>query len=379
MTKIRLVDSLEEINPKQWNGLVGGYPFLRHEFLMALQETGCVSADTGWEPLYLTLWEGEFFVGAMPLYLKSHSRGEFVFDQGWADGFERNGLSYYPKLLSAAPFSPVTGPRLLAKNHQNRRILAESAIDLAVQLKVSSLHILFPNKTDLAVLNELGFMLREGIQFHWHNKAYESFDGFLFALNHDKRKKIRQERRRAHDAGVTFHWLNGDQMDDDLLEFFYQCYVNTYHEHWSSPYLNLDFFKQIKKSMPDKLLWILAYRDNDPIACAMNMLGEDSLFGRYWGSNQFISGLHFETCYSQAVEYCIQHRIARFEGGAQGIHKMARGLLPTPTWSAHWIADPRFSDAIKRFLDEERSSIEHFREELVNHTPFKNASTLKSP
>ena len=379
MTKIRLVDSLDEINPKQWNGLVGGYPFLRHEFLMALQETGCVSADTGWEPLYLTLWEGEFFVGAMPLYLKSHSRGEFVFDQGWADGFERNGLSYYPKLLSAAPFSPVTGPRLLAKNHQNRRILAESAIDLAVQLKVSSLHILFPNKTDLAVLNELGFMLREGIQFHWHNKAYESFDGFLFALNHDKRKKIRQERRRAHDAGVTFHWLNGDQMDDDLLEFFYQCYVNTYHEHWSSPYLNLDFFKQIKKSMPDKLLWILAYRDNDPIACAMNMLGEDSLFGRYWGSNQFISGLHFETCYSQAVEYCIQHRIARFEGGAQGIHKMARGLLPTPTWSAHWIADPRFSDAIKRFLDEERSSIEHFREELVNHTPFKNASTLKSP
>ncbi len=379
MTKIRLVDSLEEINPKQWNGLVGGYPFLRHEFLMALQETGCVSADTGWEPLYLTLWEGEIFVGAMPLYLKSHSRGEFVFDQGWADGFERNGLSYYPKLLSAAPFSPVTGPRLLAKNHQNRRILAESAIDLAVQLKVSSLHILFPNKTDLAVLNELGFMLREGIQFHWHNKAYESFDGFLFALNHDKRKKIRQERRRAHDAGVTFHWLNGDQMDDDLLEFFYQCYVNTYHEHWSSPYLNLDFFKQIKKSMPDKLLWILAYRDNDPIACAMNMLGEDSLFGRYWGSNQFISGLHFETCYSQAVEYCIQHRIARFEGGAQGIHKMARGLLPTPTWSAHWIADPRFSDAIKRFLDEERSSIEHFREELVNHTPFKNASTLKSP
>ena len=379
MTKIRLVDSLDEINPKQWNGLVGGYPFLRHEFLLALQETGCVSADTGWEPLYLTLWEGEFFVGAMPLYLKSHSRGEFVFDQGWADGFERNGLSYYPKLLSAAPFSPVTGPRLLAKNHQNRRILAESAIDLAVQLKVSSLHILFPNKTDLVVLNELGFMLREGIQFHWHNKGYESFDGFLFALNHDKRKKIRQERRRVHDAGVTFHWSRGDQMDDDLLEFFYECYVNTYHEHWSSPYLNLDFFKRIKKSMPDKLLWILAYRDNDPIACAMNMLGEDSLFGRYWGSNQFISGLHFETCYSQAVEYCIQHRIARFEGGAQGIHKMARGLLPTPTWSAHWVADSRFSDAIKRFLDEERSSIEHFREELANHTPFKNASTLKSP
>jgi predicted N-acyltransferase len=257
--------------------------------------------------------------------------------------------------------------------------LAESAIDLAIQLKVSSLHILFPNKTDLVVLNELGFMLREGIQFHWHNKGYESFDGFLFALNHDKRKKIRQERRRAHDAGVTFHWSKGDQMDDDLLEFFYQCYVNTYHEHWSSPYLNLDFFKQIKKSMPDKLLWILAYRDNDPIACAMNILGEDSLFGRYWGSNQFISGLHFETCYSQAVEYCIQHQIGRFEGGAQGIHKMARGLLPTPTWSAHWIADPRFSDAIKRFLDEERSSIEHFREELVNHTPFKNGSTLKSP
>ena len=370
MPNIRIVDSLEEIDTSHWNGLVGDYPFLRYEFLSALQETGCVSVETGWKPVYLTLWDEGILVGAMPLFLKSHSRGEFVFDQGWADAFERHGLSYYPKLLCAAPFSPVTGPRLLVNNSLYRHILAEGAIALAKQLRVSSLHILFANETDLSTLRELGFMLREGIQFHWNNADYKSFDQFLSALNHDKRKKIRQERRRAGEAGLVFRWIKGSEIEDKLLEFFYHCYVNTYHEHWSSPYLNLEFFRRITRAMPDNLLWIFAFRGNDPIACAMNVLSDNALFGRYWGCTQFISGLHFETCYSQAVEYCIQHRIQRFEGGAQGIHKMARGLLPTPTWSAHWIAESRFSDAIKQFLDDERLNIEHYMEELNQHTPF---------
>ena len=373
MLKLKILNSLADIDPDQWNALVGDYPFLRHEFLLAIQDSGCVSAETGWEPLYLTLWHGQTLAGAMPLYLKSHSRGEFVFDHGWADAFERHGLAYYPKLVCVAPFTPVTGPRLLANTHGDRRILAEGAIDLARRIGVSSLHILFPNETDLVVMRELGFMLREGLQFHWHNAGYENFDGFLAALNHDKRKKIRQERRHAHEAGISFIWLKGREIQNWQIEFFYHCYVNTYHEHWSSPYLNLDFFRRIAKAMPDNLLWIFAVRGDDPVACAMNVLGDDVLFGRYWGAKQFVSGLHFETCYSQAVEYCIQHGIARFEGGAQGVHKMARGLLPSPTWSAHWIAHSGFAKAINQFLDDEKSNIEHYIEELNAHTPFKKA------
>ena len=373
MLKLKILNSLADIDPDQWNALVGDYPFLRHEFLLAIQDSGCVSAETGWEPLYLTLWHGQTLAGAMPLYLKSHSRGEFVFDHGWADAFERHGLAYYPKLVCAAPFTPVSGPRLLANTHGDRRILAEGAIDLARRIGVSSLHILFPNETDLVVMRELGFMLREGLQFHWHNAGYENFDGFLAALNHDKRKKIRQERRHAHEAGISFIWLKGREIQNWQIEFFYHCYVNTYHEHWSSPYLNLDFFRRIAKAMPDNLLWIFAVRGDDPVACAMNVLGDDVLFGRYWGAKQFVSGLHFETCYSQAVEYCIQHGIAHFEGGAQGVHKMARGLLPSPTWSAHWIAHSGFAKAINQFLDDEKSNIEHYIEELNAHTQFKKA------
>ena len=350
---------------------MGDYPFLRHEFLTALHATGCASAKTGWQSVYLGLWRGATLAGAMPLYLKSHSRGEFVFDQQWAGAFERHGLAYYPKLLCAVPFSPVTGPRLLAQSTVDRRILAQGAVDLAAQLGVSSLHILFPNEADQACLRELGFMLREGIQFHWHNGGYTSFEDFLAALNHDKRKKIRQERRRVQEAGISFLWLRGDAIDDNQLEFFYQCYANTYRQHFSSPYLSLAFFRQIAQAIPDNLLWIMAAQGSEPIACAMNVIGQGTLYGRYWGAMEFVSGLHFETCYSQAIEYCIKHGLTLFEGGAQGAHKISRGLLPTPTWSAHWIADNRFADAIRQFLVDETRGIEDYREELDSHTPFK--------
>jgi len=311
----------------------------------------------------------------MPLYLKNHSRGEFVFDQQWAEAFQRHGLAYYPKLLCAAPFSPVAGPRLLAKTGEDKRLLALGAVKLAAQIGVSSLHILFPDETDQASLREAGFMLREGIQFHWHNHGYACFEDFLAALNHDKRKKIRQERRRVHEAGLSFLWLRGDEIDDSQLEFFYQCYANTYREHYSSPYLSLDFFRRIAQAMPDNLLWIMALRSGEPVACAMNVMSGNVLYGRYWGALEFVSGLHFETCYSQAIEYCIRHGLQVFEGGAQGVHKMSRGLLPTPTWSAHWIADARFAEAIGRFLIDETQGIEQYREELDGHTPFKKPIT----
>ena len=369
----KIIESLSGLNPGQWNALAGDYPFLRHEFLAALHETGCASPKTGWQAVYLGLWRSGTLVGAMPLYLKSHSRGEFVFDWQWAEAFQRNGLPYYPKLLCAAPFTPVAGPRLLAHNDEDKRILAQGAVDLASRLKVSSLHILFPDETDRASLQDLGFMLREGIQFHWRNAGYRDFEDFLLALNHDKRKKIRQERRNIHEAGISFLWLTGSDINDSQLEFFYQCYANTYRQHWSSPYLSLAFFRQITKTMSGNLLWIMAIRGEVPVACAMNVIAGDCLYGRYWGAAEFVSGLHFETCYVQAIEYCIRHGLQVFEGGAQGEHKMARGLLPTPTWSAHWVADPRYAEAIARFLAEETEVIEHYREVLDGHTPFKKS------
>jgi len=373
MHEIGIIESLEEIDPAEWDGLAGDYPFLRHGFLSALHETGCASPKTGWQALYLGLWREGRLAGAMPLYLKSHSRGEFVFDQQWAAAFERNRLPYYPKLLSAAPFTPVAGPRLLARTDEDKRILAQGAVSLAGQLGVSSLHILFPDETDRRVLQQMGFLLREGVQFHWHNAGYAGFEDFLAALNHDKRKKIRQERRRVQEAGITFRWLTGRDITESQLQFFYQCYAHTYHEHWSSPYLSLELFRRWAEAMPDNLLWIMAMCGDSPIACALNVIGNGVMYGRYWGTMEFISGLHFETCYSQAIEYCISQGLKVFEGGAQGEHKMARGLLPTPTWSAHWIADPRFEEAIRRFLHEETQGVEHYLEELDGHKPFKKS------
>jgi hypothetical protein len=369
--ELALIESLAAIEPGQWNALAGGCPFLRHEFLSALHETGCASPKTGWQALYLGLWRDGALAGALPLYLKSHSRGEYVFDHAWAAAFERHGLPYYPKLLCAVPFTPVAGPRLLAHNEEDRRTLAQGAVELARQLGVSSLHILFPDEAGRASLRGLGFLLREGIQFHWHNQGYARFEDFLAALNHDKRKKIRQQRRQIQAAGINFRWLRGADIDESQLEFFYRCYANTYREHFSAPYLSLEFFRRIAQTLPDNLLWIMALRGDEPIACALDVIGPGVLYGRYWGAAEFVSGLHFETCYAQAIEYCIAHGLASFEGGAQGVHKMSRGLLPTPTWSAHWIADAQFAEAIRTFLADETRGIEHYREELDSHTPFK--------
>ena len=370
---IQVVDSLASIPASEWDALAGKNPLLSHAFLHALHESGSASTETGWAPCHLTLWRDSRLAAAMPLYLKSHSYGEYVFDWAWADAYERHGLRYYPKLLNAVPFTPVTGPRLLASNDADRRVLVDAALKFARDTGVSSLHCLFPAGPEVAAFESAGLMLRASVQFHWRNEGFSDFDGFLARMNHDKRKKIRQERRKVRDAGIEFRWLRGREATQADWQFFVECYNRTYQAHHSSPYLNLDFFLRLAQTMPDRLLLILGYRDGLPVASAFNIIGDDTLYGRYWGTKEFHSGLHFETCYYQASEFCIAEKMDYFEGGAQGEHKLARGLLPQRTVSAHWLAHPEFAEAVTRFLRKEANGIEHYVDELSEHSPFKPA------
>ena len=372
---IEVVSSIAGVRSAEWNALAGGNPFLRHEFLSALHETGCASKDAGWAPHYLLLKEDGALAGAMPLYLKSHSYGEYVFDWGWADAYYRHGLEYYPKLLCAVPFTPVTGRRLLAHTREQRERLVAGALVLARELDVSSLHCLFPAEEDAKTLARGGMMLRHGVQFHWSNAGYGSFDDFLASLNHAKRKKIKQERRKVREAGITFEWREGRDIAERDWAFFYRCYARTYREHHSTPYLNLEFFHRIGQTMPENLLLVLAYREGRPIAASFDVHDGTRLYGRYWGAIEHHPVLHFETCYYQVIEYCIARRLQTFEGGAQGEHKMARGLLPVETCSAHWIARREFATAIENFLTKESRGIAHYIDELAERRPFKEAPT----
>ncbi|MPT27718.1 MAG: N-acetyltransferase [Achromobacter sp.] len=372
--RLTIETDLSRVAAPQWDALAGDQPFLRHAFLHALHDSGCAAPRTGWSPHYLMLWRGDTLAGAVPLYLKSHSRGEYVFDYAWADAFERHGLRYYPKLLAAVPFTPVSGPRLLAARDEDRDTLVRGLVAFAEEIQVSSLHLLFPAAADLRALRQAGFMIRESVQFHWTNPGYADFDAFLATMSHDKRKKIRQDRKKVAQAGLAFRWLRGAQIDAAALDFFYQCYCHTYFNHGNPPYLSREFFLRAYRDQPDAFVLILAERDGQPVAAALNLAGGDALYGRYWGATEYVPGLHFETCYLQAIAFCIAHGLARFEGGAQGEHKMARGLLPTPTWSAHWVADPRFAAAIQHFLDEETAAVDDYLGELEAHTPFKRAA-----
>lgn len=366
-----LVDSLLEIPKSEWAALAGDNPTLDYRFLNALHGTGCASTMSGWTPRFLLMKEQGELKGAMPLYLKTHSKGEYVFDHGWADAFHRHGVPYYPKLLSAVPFTPVTGNRLLAHTTEDRILLARVALQVAQQMGTSSLHVLFPSDEDRQALVDAGYMLREGVQFHWENQGYADLEAFLATMKMEKRKKLRQDRRRVFDAGITFEHLAGSAITTEVLRFFYSCYVSTYQAHHSMPYLSLAFFQCLLADMPDSLMIVLAKRGDTPVAVALNLVGGSVMYGRYWGTQEFVSGLHFEACYVQSIEYCIKHGIASFEGGAQGVHKMSRGLVPTPTWSAHWIADERFADAIADFLAQETASMNEYIDELSEHVPFK--------
>jgi len=366
-----IIDSLDSVSPEAWQALAGDNPTLAYTFLHALHETRCASDRTGWSPRFLLMQRDGQLAGAMPMYLKAHSRGEYVFDHAWADAFHRHGVAYYPKLLSAIPFTPVTGDRLLAASDEDRLLLARVALQVAKSLQASSLHVLFPGERDRQTLADAGYMLREGVQFHWENAGYADFDAFLASMKMEKRKKIRQDRRRVQDAGIRFRHLAGTQITAEVLRFFYDCYVLTYEAHFSKPYLSYAFFARILADTPDSLMLVLAERDGAPVAVALNLVGGNVMYGRYWGTTEFVSGLHFETCYVQSIDYCIRRGIAKFEGGAQGVHKMSRGLVPTPTWSAHWIADPRFADAIADFLQQEVAAMDEYIDELAEHAPFK--------
>ena len=378
-----MVESLAGVPAAAWNAIAKGDPdsagdlFVSHEFLSALIDTGCASARSGWQPQFVLLEKDETLVGAMPLFLKSHSYGEYVFDWAWADAYQRHGLEYYPKLLCAVPFTPVTGPRLLAANDADRARLAAAALEMSRE--VSSLHVLFPPAAEAGLLRAAGMLLRRTVQFHWQNdtdRGYADFDDFLSRMTRHRRKVIRQERRRVREQGITFRWLRGAEIERKDWEFFERCYRRTYAAHRSSPYLSLEFFLQLGATLPRHCLMILAERAGKPVAATLNLLSKNKLFGRYWGTQEHIPLLHFECCYYQAIEYAIAHRLQFFEGGAQGEHKLFRGLLPVETHSAHWLAHPRFARAIGDYLERESAGITRYVDELNEHSPFRTQALL---
>lgn len=376
--RTHIVSSLIEIGQQRWDALVAAQedpnPFLSFAFLHALHESGSAAPETGWQPQYIVLYDGEELAAALPLYVKGHSYGEYVFDWAWADAYQRHGVAYYPKLLSAIPFTPVAGPRLMAVDAQARAALIDVLVATQAASEVSSTHVLFPPEEHARQLQEAGFMLRSGVQFHWLNQGYTSFDEFLATLEQKKRKNIRAERRKVREAGVTLRRVRGRDVLDAEWVLFNRCYRHTYQAHYSTPYLNLDFFRRIGETMPDNILLIVASRDGRDIAASLVIHDESTLFGRYWGELEHVPCLHFEAAYYQPLEFCIEQGIQAFEGGAQGEHKMARGFLPTRTWSAHWLAHPSFADAIERFLEREKGGIDDYMDELNERNPFKPAS-----
>ncbi len=366
MESVSVVDSLAGVDAAEWNALAGAQPFVRHEFLSALIETGCASSRTGWAPRFLLARRAGALASAMPLFVKSHSYGEYVFDWAWAEAHERHGIDYYPKLVSAIPFTPVRGPRLLGPE---KALLLDAALELA--RNTSSLHVLFPAEEDIAHLVGRGMLIRRTVQFHWRNAGYADFDDFLRRMTHARRKKIRQERRRVWQQGVSCNWVEGRSIERHHWELFNRCYRKTYAEHRSSPYLNLEFFLRIGAALPENLALLLAERDSRPIAASLFFHDGTTLYGRYWGALEHVPLLHFECCYYQAIEHAIASRLQVFEGGAQGEHKLWRGLLPVEAPSAHWLAHPRFARAVESFLEREGAGIARYVDELCEHSPFK--------
>ena len=377
---IRVFDEPAAIDAAQWNSLLDAQasatPFMRHEYLLALHASGSASAATGWTAQFLAVEQHGELIAACPLYLKEHSYGEYVFDWAWADAYQRHGLAYYPKLLDAVPFTPVPGPRLLARDADGRRVLLQAMQQFARQAKLSSVHLLFLDDADRECARDAGWMLRSTVQFHWINRepqAYVDFADFLSSLQREKRKKIQQERRRVGEAGITFRALQGHEITPADWNFFYRCYTLTYRAHHSTPYLTRDFFERMATTMPEHWVLFVASRGEDRIA--VSLIGIDPArklaFGRYWGAVEHVPCLHFEACYYQPLAWCIAQGYQRFEGGAQGEHKMARGLLPVQTWSAHWLAHPQFAQAVADFLTREGAGVESYMDELNERRPFK--------
>lgn len=378
--RIRVHGSAAEVPAADWNHLLqrqaSPTPFMRHEYLLALEASGSADTDTGWQPAWLTLYEGPHLRAACALYLKRHSYGEYVFDWSWADAYRRHGLAYYPKALCAVPFTPVPGSRLLAEDARWRDRLVDAIGRFTGQAGLSSAHVLFVDEADQSAFERAGWMIRHGVQFHWQQDAVDpvpDFQGLLQRLQRDKRKKIQQERRRVAEAGVHFTVHEGADIDDAHWRFFHHCYTLTYRAHHSTPYLTPDFFRRMAATMPQHWVLFVAHQGDAAIACSLIAVDADrrAAWGRYWGATVHVPCLHFEACYYQPLQWCIAHGYARFEGGAQGEHKMARGLMPVGTRSAHRVADPRFAAAIAEALAQEREGIGQYVDELREHSPFK--------
>jgi len=370
--RLEVGDGVAQVPAQTWDALLDGMPLLTHAFLSALETSKSVGGGTGWQPSPLLLYDDAQLIGAMPLYVKYHSYGEYVFDWAWAEAYERNGLNYYPKLVSAIPFTPITSTRLLTTDPEAKLLLINALLQIVQKNKMSSAHVLFPDDGSEKAFKEAGWMQRHGVQFRWHNHGYTSFEDFLGQLSHDKRKKIRQERKKVAASGVVCKSIKGSEVSAEQWDFFYQCYENTYHEHRSTPYLTRDFFKNIGSSMPQHILLIIAYLGGNPIAAALNIYDQTTLYGRYWGALQYVPNLHFELCYYQAQEFCITERIVYFEGGAQGEHKLARGFKARSTCSFHLIANPDFASAIQDFVTQESAGLVAYTNELDERAPFKS-------
>jgi predicted N-acyltransferase len=379
---IRVHDHPGQIPADQWDALLAAQdcpsPFMQHAYLLAMHESASATPSSGWTARFFSLWLDEKMVAACPLYLKTHSYGEYVFDWAWANAYAQHGLAYYPKALIAVPFTPVPGSRLLANSEHHRDLLLQAVVSWCDEEKLSSLHILFGSPNDLQAATRLQLLERQTVQFHWQNLGWQDFEAFLSSLNQEKRKKIRQEQRKVAQAGVQFRHAQGAAISDSDWSFFYQCYERTYLEHGNAPYLTPAFFKQMQNNMSSNWLLFIAEINGRPVACSLIGLQHEEgkptvAYGRYWGALERVDCLHFEACYYQPLQWCIANGVQRFEGGAQGEHKMARALMPVSTHSAHWLADPRFSKAVEEFLNREGRGVDSYLEHLDERNPFKRS------
>lgn len=378
----KILHNINEIDPELWDSCNAARPynpFLTHKFLNALESSGSVSAETGWQPFHIVVEQNDVLIGVVPLYIKNHSQGEYVFDYGWADAWQRAGGDYYPKMQISVPFTPASGPRLLTReiNSEHEQLLLGACMQIAEQIKVSSIHITFMQKAQWESAASNGFLKRMDQQFHWHNGGYADFDAFLADLASKKRKNIKRERRDALANGIEIEWATGADLTEEHWNAFYNFYMDTSSRKWGSAYLNREFFSTINAVMAEDVLLILAKREGRYIAGAINFIGEDTLYGRNWGCIEDHRFLHFEVCYYQAIDFAISRGLKKVEAGAQGAHKVARGYLPEPTYSAHWIADPSFRDAVARFVDDERRYVEEDIAHVESSTPFKASTNLQ--
>ncbi|MDH3439189.1 MAG: GNAT family N-acetyltransferase [Gammaproteobacteria bacterium] len=372
--RAEIAASIGDFDSRAWNSLAGtNYPFLTHEFLLAAEQSGSAAPESGWTPRHIGLYDSnDSLLAAMPMYEKTHSWGEFVFDWSWAHAYEKAGLDYYPKLLSAVPFTPASSRRLLATSDDQRARLLEVARSFMSDNDYSSLHVLFPEESELAALASSGFKIRKDCQFHWHNQDYDDFDDFLATFSSAKRKKVRRDRRHVREQGIRFRRYSGSEADAAVWKDVYELISITFLRRGSLPYFSLDFFQEISRRLPENILLVVAEKNRMPIAAAVFYDTSNALYGRYWGADAHYNALHFETCYYQGIDYCIEKKRQRFEPGTQGEHKISRGFTPVNTWSAHWLERPEFFNAVGRFLQEETRHVDYYMDVVNAHSPYKN-------